>query len=168
MAVEIKVGDRMAWVTLLKQDENLLEIDIDGKVYKIDLMYSADGTFSILEGGRSHNIELVPTAPKKYTAYTLYETFNVEVIDAEARYLLNRNTNVMASADNNIISPMPGKVVKILVKEGDMVKEGDVVIIISAMKMESEYKAPKNGTIKKVNVKDEDTVDSNQVLIELI
>lgn len=168
MAVEIKLGDRVAWVNLLNQDGNILEIEVDGKVYNVDLMHTADGTFSILNGGHSHNIELVPeTDQKKYTAYTLYDTFDVEVIDAEARYLKNRNANGASSADNKISSPMPGKVVSVLVKEGDEVKEGETVIIISAMKMESEYKAPKDGMVKKVCVKAEDTVDSNQVLIEL-
>ncbi len=167
MAVEIKIDDRVAWVNLLKQDGNMLEIEVDGKIYNVDLMHTCDGTFSILEGGHSYNIELVPQAPKKYTAYTLYETYNVEVIDAEARYLQNRNANGKSSGENTIYSPMPGKVVKVLVEEGDIVKEGDTVIIISAMKMESEYKAPKDGTVKKVNVKSEDTIDSNQILIEL-
>jgi biotin carboxyl carrier protein len=168
MAVEIKVGDRVAWVNLLKQDENNLEIDVDGKIYKVDLMHTADGTFSILEGGHSYTIELVPRPePKKYTAYTLYQSYDLEVIDAEARYLMNRGGNGFDSGENTISSPMPGKVVNVLVKEGDEVKEGDTVIIISAMKMESEYKAPKNGIVKKVNVKSEDTIQGNQVLIEL-
>ena len=168
MPVEIKLDKRVAWVNLLKQDGNLLEIEVDDKVYKVDLMHTADGTFSIIENGHSYDIELVPDAePKKYTAYTLYDTFDVEVIDAEARYLRNRNANGTVSADNNVSSPMPGKVVKVMVNEGDQVKEGDTVIIISAMKMESEYKAPKDGTIKKIHVKNEDTIDSNQILIEL-
>lgn len=168
MAIEIKIGDRVAWVNLIKQDGNLLEVDVDGKIYKVDLMHTVDGTFSILEGGHSYNIELVPEAtPKKYTAYTLYDTFDIEVIDAEARYLKNRNVNGAGSTDKKISSPMPGKVVKVVVNEGDEVKEGDTVIIISAMKMESEYKAPMDGTVKKIHVKNEDTIDSNQVLIEL-
>ncbi len=167
MAVEVKIGDRVAWVNLLKQEGNMLEIEVDGKKYEVDLMHTADGTFSILEGGHSYDMELVPNAPKKYTAYTLYDTYDVEVIDAEARYLQNRNANGTASAESRISSPMPGKVVKVLVNEGDEVKEGDTIIIISAMKMESEYKAPRDGVIKKVHVKNEDTVDGNQVLIEL-
>lgn len=168
MAVEIKIGDRLAWVNLLKQDGNILEVEVDGKKYEVDLMHTADGTFSILEGGHSYDIELVPdAAPKKYTAYTLYETYGVEVIDAEARYLQNRNANGGAAAESKISSPMPGKVVKVLVEEGDEVSEGDTIIIISAMKMESEYKAPRDGVVKKVHVKNDQTVDGNQVLIEL-
>ena len=73
---------------------NILEVEVNGKTYNVDLMHTADGTFSILEGGHSYDIELVPdSTPKKYTAYTLYERYNVEVIDAEARYLQNRSAN---------------------------------------------------------------------------
>ena len=168
MAIEIKVGDRIAWVDLINQNGNILEVEVDGKIYNVDLLHTADGTFSILHEGHSYNIELVPHQhPKKYTAYTLYEEFNLEVIDAEARYLMNRGGNGFASSDKKISSPMPGKVVKVLVQEGDEVTEGQTVVIISAMKMESEYKAPMDGKIKKVSVKDGDTVDGNQVLIEM-
>ena len=168
MPIEIKIGERVAWVNMLKQDGNLLTVEVDGKRYEVDLMHTVDGTFSIIESGHSYDIELVPKeSPKKYTAYTLYETFDVEVIDAEARYLQNRNAGLNGAAESKITSPMPGKVVKVLVAEGDPVKEGETVIIISAMKMESEYKAPKDGVVKKVYVKNEDTVDGNQVLIEL-
>lgn len=169
MAVEIKVGDRVAWVNLLKQEGNILEVEVDGKVYNVDLMHTSDGTFSILEGGHSYNIELVPHAnkPKKYTAHTLYQTMEVEVIDAEARYLLNRGANGFGTNENTISSPMPGKVVKVLVKVGDEMEEGQTAIIISAMKMESEYKAPKSGKVKKVNVANGDTIEGDQILIEL-
>jgi biotin carboxyl carrier protein len=168
MAVEIKIGDRIAWVDLINQDGNILEVMVDQKKYKVDLMHTADGTFSILEGGHSYNIELVPqNHPKKYTAYTLYQEFDVEVIDAEARYLLNRGANGFGSTDNKISSPMPGKVVKILVNEGDNIEEGETAIIISAMKMESEYKAPMSGKVKRVHVNEGDTVEGSQILIEL-
>lgn len=168
MAIEIKVGDRIAWVDLRGQDGNLLEIEVDGKILKVDVMHTADGTFSILESGHSYNIELVPhNQPKKYTAYTLYQEFDVEIIDAEARYLLDRGTNAFASSEKKISSPMPGKVVKVFVNEGDDVTEGQTAVVISAMKMESEYKIPMDGKIKKVNVKDGDTIEGNQILIEL-
>ncbi|HDR51349.1 MAG TPA: acetyl-CoA carboxylase biotin carboxyl carrier protein subunit [Mariniphaga anaerophila] len=168
MAVEIKINDRTAWVHLVKQNGNLLEIEVDGKNYQVDLMHTADGTFSIIESGRSYNIELVPhNQPKKYTAHTLYNTYELEVIDAEARYLINRSTNGSASTEKTIISPMPGKVVKVLVNEGDVIRKGETAIIIAAMKMESEYKAPADGIVKRVYVKDGDTLEGNQMLIEI-
>lgn len=168
MSLEIKINDRTTTVKLISQDGNLLEIEVDGKLYHVDLLHTPDGTFSIIESGKSYNIELVPkNQPKKYTAHTLYHTYNIEVVDAEARYLINRGSNGAAVLEKTIISPMPGKVVKVLLKEGDVVKKGDTVVIIAAMKMESEYKSLSDGVIKKVNVKDGETIEGNQVLVEI-
>jgi biotin carboxyl carrier protein len=167
MAVEIKINDRVAQVNLISQEGSKLEVEVDGKVYNVDLLHTADGTFSILEGGHSFNIELVPHKPKKYTAYTLYKSYDVNIIDAEARYLINRGANGFASNENTISSPMPGKVVKVLVSEGDVVKKGDTAIVIAAMKMESEYKVPKDSMVKRINVAEGDTIEGNQILIEL-
>lgn len=168
MALEVKINDRTAWVNLIRQNGNILEVEVDGKRYEVDLLHTADGTFSILEGGHSYNIELVPqNQPKKYTAHTLYNSYEVDIIDAEARYLINRGSNGVGKSEKTISSPMPGKVVKILVNEGDIINEGETAIIIAAMKMESEYKAPINGMVKKINVSEGDTIEGNQVLIEL-
>ena len=168
MPVEIKINNRTAWVNLRNQNGNLLEVEVDGKIYQVDLFHTSGGTFSIIENGHSYNIELVPQKqPKKYTAYTLYKSYEVEVIDAETRYLINRGSNGTMSSEKTITSPMPGKIIKLLVQEGDLVKKGEPVIIIAAMKMESVYKAPVDGVIKKINVKEGDTIEGNQVLIEI-
>ena len=168
MAVEVKVGNRIAWVDLVSQDGNLLTIDIDGKLIKVDVMHTTNGTFSILADGHSYNIELVPhNKPKKYTAYTLYEEFDVEIIDAEARYLLNRGGGSLGSSEKKVSSPMPGKIVKVCVNEGDDVIAGQTAVIVSAMKMESEYKIPMDGKNKKVNIEEGDTIEENQILVEL-
>jgi len=168
MTFEIKINDRTAWVNLIGQNGNLLKIEVDGKIYQVDLLHTSDGTFSILEGGNSYNIELVPGKdPKKYTAHTLYNTYDLTIIDAEARYLINRKTNGADTNKKTISSPMPGKVVKILVHEEDVIKAGDTAIIISAMKMESEYKAPSDGIVKKVNVAVGDAIQADQILVEL-
>ena len=168
MPIEIKLGDRIASVKILNQNENLIEIMVDDKVYNVDLMHNDEGTFSIIENNRSHNISLVPSQkPKTYTAHTLYNTFDLEVIDAEARYIRNRGAGTLTQSEKQITAPMPGKIVKVLVKEGDEVSQGQTAVIISAMKMESEYKVAVDGVVKAVNVADGDTVESNQVLIEI-
>jgi biotin carboxyl carrier protein len=168
MSIEIKLDKRIASVEILKQFENLLEIKVDDKIYQIDLMHNDEGIFSILNNGRSFNIELVPQQkPKHYTAYTFYNSYDLEVIDAESRYLRNRSGATPMISENTIISPMPGKVVKIPVKIGDEVKKGDTVITVSAMKMESEYKSPIDGKIAKIHVSEGNTVEANQVLIEI-
>ena len=168
MPIQVKLNDRIASVKILNQNENLLEIKVDDRIYKVDLMHNDDGLFSILENNLSHNISLVPSAkPKTYTAYTLYQSYDLEVIDAEARYIRNRGEGALSQSEKKITAPMPGKIVKVLVEEGQEVSKGDNAVIISAMKMESEYKAAADGTIKKVHVSDGDTVDANQVLIEI-
>lgn len=168
MPVEIRINNRTAWVNLKNQNGNLLEIEVDGKMYQVDLLHTAGGTFSIIENGRSYNIELVPQRqPKKYTAYTLYNSYDVEIIDAETRYLISRGSNGNMNNDKTISSPMPGKVVKILAREGDVIRKGEPVIIVAAMKMESEYKAPVEGIIKKINVKEGETIEGNQILAEI-
>ena len=62
---------------------------------------------------------------------------------------------------------MPGKVVKIPVKVGDKVETGETVIIVSAMKMESEYKAARVGLIKEIHVAEGDTIEGHQPLITI-
>jgi biotin carboxyl carrier protein len=168
MSIEIRLDKRIASVEIIKQFENLLQIKVDNKIYLVDLMHNDEGIFSILENGRSYNIELVPhTKPKHYTAYTLYDSYDIEVIDAESRYRRNRSSATQMISENIIASPMPGKVVKILVKQGDEVKKGDTLITISAMKMESEYKSPIDGKIVKIFVNEGNTIEANQVLIEI-
>jgi biotin carboxyl carrier protein len=168
MAVDIKLNNRKATVELVSQQGNLLEIKVGDTVYKIDIMHTSDGTFSILEDGLSYDIELTSNGhPKKYTAYTLYHTYELEIIDAESQYILNRHPGSFDNDEHTISSPMPGKVVKILVSEGEVIKKGDTAIIISAMKMESEYKSPKDGVIKKIYISEGEPIEGNQLLIEL-
>lgn len=168
MSIEIRLDKRIASVEILKQYENLLEIKVDDKIYQVDLMHNDEGIFSILNNGHSFNIELVPQSkPKFFTAYTLYDNYEIEIIDAESRYLRNRSGVTQLLSENTISSPMPGKVIKIPVSIGDEVKKGDTVITISAMKMESEYKSPIDGKVMKIHVAEGSTVEANQKLIEI-
>ena len=64
-------------------------------------------------------------------------------------------------------SPMPGTILDVRVKVGDSVKQGDVVMILEAMKMENEIVAPQDGTVASVNVNKGDTVEAGQTLVSL-
>jgi biotin carboxyl carrier protein len=75
-----------------------------------------------------------------------------------------RRFDVMAK---QITAPMPGKVIDILVKEGEDVLEYQDVLVLEAMKMENAIPAPEAGRIKKINVKKDDTVVTQQVLMVL-
>ncbi len=65
----------------------------------------------------------------------------------------------------DVVSPMPGKVVKVLVQEGDEVKKGAIVLIIEAMKMESQVLSPIDGIVQKINVKLGDDIKTEETLI---
>ena len=69
--------------------------------------------------------------------------------------------------DNKIIAPMPGKVVKIPVQKGDRLSAGDIVIVLEAMKMQSNYKVSSDCIVKEILVKEGDSVANNQVLMTL-
>ncbi|MGZ3443898.1 MAG: biotin/lipoyl-containing protein, partial [Polyangia bacterium] len=71
------------------------------------------------------------------------------------------------SGPSAILSPMPGKVVKVLVAVGEEVKAGQGVMVVEAMKMENELKAPRDGKVKAVAVKEGQPVEAGQSLVTL-
>jgi biotin carboxyl carrier protein len=166
MIFEIKLNDRIAKVKLLSRDKNLVKVSVDDKIYNIDLCKVEENEYSVLHNGISYNIEVVEgETPKRYIANTYYKSYEIEIIDAETRYQQNRNKNELDQAQNTISTPMPGKIVRIPVKTDDKVTAGQTVIVVSAMKMESEYKVNRDATIKKILVNIGDTVKSHQPLI---
>ena len=169
MALDIRIGDRSAHVRLIKKEGTKATIEVDDKVYDVDVVMVEDGVYSILNEGKSYNIEMIQgNGPKNYYVNTYYSSHEVDIIDAQSRYLQNRSKDgSIAGGDKIISTPMPGKVVRILVNEGDMVEKGATLIIISAMKMESEYKASIDGRVKKIYVSEGDTINGNQPLIEI-
>lgn len=168
MSLEIRIDDRYSQVELVSRDKNSVKIKVDDEIHDVDIIRAEEGIYSILLNGKSYTVELLEgDTSKKYSATTAYHSFDIEIIDAETRYLMSRKGNELEDAENQISSPMPGKIVKIPVKTGDKVEVGQTVIIVSAMKMESEYKSGKAGIIKEIHVKEGDTIEGNQPLITI-
>jgi len=164
--LEVKVGERFAKVELLSREGNNIQIQVDEKVYNLDLIEVQKGLYSILQDNRSYNVELVQgNTAKSFHVNTYEENFELEIIDAETRYLMNRGGDDSDDGGRTISSPMPGKVVKVLVKEGDEITEGTTVIIVEAMKMQSEYKVKTDRVVTEVLVKEGDAIDGDQPLI---
>jgi biotin carboxyl carrier protein len=168
MALDIRIGDRDAHVRLIKKEGSKATIQIDEKIYEVDIEMVEEGVYSILHDGKSYNIEMIQgNGPKNYFVNTYYSSHELNIIDAQSRYQQNRNKDGLHSGDKIISTPMPGKVVRIPVTQGDVVEKGTTVIVISAMKMESEYKSPVDGVVKKIFVTEGETINGNQPLIEI-
>lgn len=166
MKTEININGRTALVELLQRESNHVKIRVDEEILELDLARVGNGVYSALLNDKSYNIEMVNTNSKRhYTVSTFYNTYNVEIIDPQTKYLKSREGAIDEAGGDSIVSPMPGRVIKILVKEKEQVQAGQTVMTISAMKMESEFKAPRDAVVKKINVNEGDVVDGNQVMI---
>jgi biotin carboxyl carrier protein len=168
MAYEVSLGHRIAKVDLLNRTGTKTLIDIDGNRYDADIVMVERGVYSIIYNGHSYNVELIEgDSSKKYIVNTFAKTFTVEIIDAESKYISNRNKGMEVEEENIVASPMPGKVVRIPVKAGDKVAAGQTLVVVEAMKMQSEFKASHDKTVVEVLVKEGDTVNAHQVMMKL-
>jgi methylmalonyl-CoA carboxyltransferase small subunit len=75
--------------------------------------------------------------------------------------------SVKAASANAVVAPLSGAVARILVGEGDEIKEGQVLLVLEAMKMETEITAPYDGTVARILVETRDAVAGGEALIEL-
>ena len=168
MAYEIKLENRTARIELLNRVGNKMIIAVDDNKYELDLVMVEKGVYSILYNGHSYNVELIESEEsKKYIVNTFARSFEVEIIDAESKYLHSRNQGLEVEGDLNISSPMPGKVVKIPISAGEAVTSGQTLIVVEAMKMQSEFKASADRVVREILVKEGDTVSAHQVMLKL-
>ncbi len=168
MSYEVKLRDRIARVEILSQQGDKLLVTVDGKEYALDFVEISKGSYSILHRNKSYNVELIPVnGIKKYHVNTLKHSFDVEIIDAEAKYLASRQQGQEDEDEAIISSPIPGKIVRLFIQEGDKVEAGQTLVVIAAMKMESEFKAPKDGVVRTVNATEGQNVEARQELIVL-
>ena len=168
MAYEIKLEHRTASIELLNRVGSKVLLAVDGRKYELDVVMVEKGVYSILSNGHSYNVELIEgKTGKEYIVNTFARSFVAEIIDAETKYLQNRLQGSEQKGENELSSPMPGKVVKIPVSVGEHVTAGQTLIVVEAMKMQSEFKASEDRVVKEILVKEGDTVNAHQVMIRL-
>jgi biotin carboxyl carrier protein len=165
MSLEININGKERKIEIENQQQNKVCFILDGKRFEVDIVQVEEGIYSILHNNLSYNIELFTNGSgKNYTINTLYKSYDLEIFDAEAKYLKNRKKD-LSDDGRTIASPMPGKIVKIPIKVGDQLKAGDTAIIVSAMKMESEYKVKKDRIVKEILVSEGQTINAHQALV---
>jgi len=98
-----------------------------------------------------------------------FETFKLDEVNFKTkltRKYLNRKPYIPADP-RKVYAFIPGTIVKVFVKENHKVRKGDELLSLQAMKMNNNLLAPKNGTVKKIYVKQGNNVVKNQLLVEL-
>ena len=166
MSYEIKVNGRIANVMLLQKSGTSVTVNIDGEEYHVDVAKLEKGNYSIIHNNRSYNMELIQGDNiRTYEINSFKNLFQAEIIDPETKYLRNRQSSLYEDEEKVVLAPIPGKVVNVLIKPGAKVKKGQPLIVLSAMKMESEFKAKKDGVVKEVNVNEGQNVEAKQVMV---
>jgi biotin carboxyl carrier protein len=143
---------------------------IDGKEYFYSAGFLHEG-FLILRVN-DQNFYLNISSDDNHPGHILIESRG-ELFRVKCRNELGRLIEKMGynKSDGNymkkILSPMPGVIVKLNVKEGQQLKQGDVILVLEAMKMENEIKAERECIVRKVNTTEKKSVEKGELLIEL-
>jgi acetyl-CoA carboxylase biotin carboxylase subunit len=176
------------WNTLgYWREEMKVRIKSDEQAYSIRIVSLKNGMNSFLIGDTiftaEKNLEeenrlIFSINGINYQAYVSSAKDGSGFIDFEGHIFWMQRQDFLPESDlpvysessvhnNEVYSPMPGKVIKLLVKAGDKVKKGEVLMIIEAMKMESSIVSPINGSVDKVNIAVNDRVAPGKVVIHL-
>ena len=124
-----------------------IEIQINGEPYTVFVSHPEPGKVII-----SYNTHL-------------FEVIRKDILQAAAEF--NLETSLVGEGGSNITSPMPGKVIKVVVNEGASVAKGDLLLVVEAMKMENNILSPADAVVDRICVAAGDLVDSNITLVHL-
>ncbi len=157
---EFLVGEKTI-STKTDRDKNSILVKAGGSEFH--LFPISENLFKVIHNGRSHFIAAVK---HKDIIYIDIDSGIFEVREADS--VLN---SISASAHHiikdKVFAPMPGKIVKVMVKPGDSVTEKQPLAVVEAMKMENQITSPASGKVKSVNFSAGDQVNTTSPIIEL-
>jgi len=160
---------------IVNKDKSIEYKEDNGKIYLDDKLYEwniskiNDGSFHAIHDNKSYHLEITETdlISKTITLRVNGKKVELKIKDKFDELLAKLGINeIAASKINEIKAPMPGLILEVKVSEGDVVKAGDTLLILEAMKMENVLKSPGDGTIKSIKIKKGDSVEKNQILIQ--
>ena len=147
----------------LQRGEVGWKISLDGKELDGSAVEVAPNTFSILLSGISYQVRVAPRPDGALTLHTGLAEYQAEVRDPRT-WRGRRHGAMEAQGRQEISAPMPGKVVRVLVKAGDAVEAGQGLLVVEAMKMQNEIRSPKSGKVEKLLAKEGQAVNAGDVL----
>jgi len=159
--------------TAIDQDSGgRLKFQMDGKESEVDWAEVAPGVYSILIGGQSFEAQVVPSSVDGTTRDNRWAvsvgTRNYVVAVRDPRRRRHAGTAANFEGPQEILAPMPGRIVSVLVKENEEVTQGTGLLVIEAMKMQNELRAPRSGRVEKIYVQESTGVETGSKLIRLV
>jgi biotin carboxyl carrier protein len=184
MIFEVAVGDRVRTVGIVRKG-GLLHVDLDGRTHIVDARRVNDAVVSILlqlEGTRtpSRSIDAAFATHSTRSARSGQAQHAVGDFDVHLDGLTipiqirpagsfgrqkKEGAGAQATGPQRVTAPMPGKVVRVLVKPGDEVKARQGLVVVEAMKMENELRAARDGRVREVAVTEGQSVDAGTLLL---
>ena len=162
---KIKVTEENVFIAAACKEKGIAFLKGEAKVNvrKVDPNAKANegrqtqsGRYSVVVNGSRYNVEV---------SEGFNDSIQVKSItEVEGKSVKNAKSAVTGATENDIVASLPGAVHKILVSTGDHVKKGQAVVVLEAMKMEIEVKAPKDGIIGSIEVSKGQSVANNQVV----
>lgn len=131
---------------------------------RIDACAPGRGVYSLLIDGRSYDVHVDqdPGDDEHMTVHLLSRVISARAADARKRRVIRADSGPDGTV--RITAPIPGRVVRVLAPAGTAVRRGDGIIVLEAMKMENELKAPRDGTVVSVAVEEGQGVQGGTLL----
>jgi biotin carboxyl carrier protein len=151
---------RKSWkLNLQEEGHDWVRYEISKDDYKM-----VENIINLIWGGGSYVLDVYGSGID-YTVYTRSSYRNVRIYNDEALLHESLKKGGQLGGGDNLVAGMPGKIVKVMVGVGDVVKAGQPILIMEAMKMENEMRATAEVKIKDILVKPADSVESGQTLV---
>jgi biotin carboxyl carrier protein len=171
MQFELEVGDSLRTVTV-QRDGAMFRVTVDGHPYLVDLRRIDGATLSMLLQPNGHaaarrSVDAAVVAGPSGGAFDVHvagHSVPVQLRNGSGLRRLGVGSS-HGAGPQRVTAPMPGKIVRVLVKAGDLVKARQGLVVIEAMKMENELKAARDGRIREVSASEGQSVDAGAALV---
>lgn len=139
---------------------------LKGENTVLDIITNSDGSYHAIYKGKSYTVK-VKDEKESFLNLEINKTkFKIQVKNELDVLLAQMGMDKKVGEKfDELKAPMPGMVLKVLVKAGDTVKKGDGLLVLEAMKMENNIKTPGDAIVKEVLIETGDKVEKNQILI---
>jgi biotin carboxyl carrier protein len=147
----------------LEKDGSSYKVLLDGQPVSADVIVTAPYAVSVILNGTTFEIHIAPSPDGTYKLQTGPHEFQADVRDPRA--WRGRKVGALeAEGRQQIVAPMPGKVIRLLVNAGDQVEAGQGLIVVEAMKMQNEIRSPKKGKVERLHAKEGQAVNAGDIL----